>query len=251
MITNSGMWRIENATRYNTEDLVTVFNAYEAELSKHSETQGLALRSVAEGVGVVRFRDYSPVVRSIEVTRWTPEGTASGTERVFVRRAKWGCNNEKVIGLVKPSMLYDSPLAALAHAEDGGHTPIGFSLAVIREGARDCYRGHIGADACELMPDIPVRIGARRASRPSGAPVKAEVIRKVREELSPASNAIGTMRWEMEGVRAHLKRAQTHASVISVDFSTTMDAIEDLRIRIEEVHGMMLIDHAALNRVGD
>jgi hypothetical protein len=250
MITNSGLWRIENETRYNTEDLVAIFNVYEDALTALMEDQGQPLRSACDGLGVIRFRDYSPVVRSVKIARTTAEGSVCSSERVFVRRPPWGCNNEKVAGLVKPSMLFDSPLEALAHSASGDQAPKGFSMAVIRDVIRDCYHGFIGWDAMKGIPDIPVRIQARRASKPSGAPVKGLVLRQVRESLVPASHSIGTMRWRVESVKAHLEEAQRKGDTIGLKLDTTVEVIEDLRARLEAVYLMLQNDFTNTNRAG-
>jgi len=252
MITNSGLWRIENETRYSTEDLISTFNAYEEVLGQVPGIDGV-LRSVAAGVGVVRFRDYAPVSRSVNVSRTGASGQSTTmTEHVLVRRPAWGCQNERVAGLIKPSLLHASPLEALANSgEEGNVAPSGFSLAIIRQVVRDCYVGSIDWQVMERIPVIRVRIMPRRASKPSGAPVKAIVIKQTMESLSPATNLLGSMQWQLSTVMSHLEIARKRAGDIGLELATTPDMVEQVRQQVAALYQGMRTDFDAVNHAGE
>lgn len=254
MITNSGLWRIENETRYNTEDLVSIFNAYEDALMSRLARDGVTgLRSVAASTGVVRFRDYAPVARTAKVARTGAGGQISVlTERVLVRRPPWGCQNERVAGLIKPSLLHSSPLEALANSgEDGNTGPKGFSLAIIREVIRDCYSGSMDWLEMERIPEIAVRIMPNRASKPSGAPVKAVVIKQVRESLVPATNLVGSMQWDLTTLNTHLETARRKAAEIGLELTTSADMVERVREQVVALYQSLRSDFNAVQHAGE
>lgn len=239
MLTNSGLWRIENQTRYNTEDLVAIFNAVEKHLVEVAGVQ--QLRATCTAVpGVIRFRDYSPASRSRTVSRWVEGGFERVEEVCYIRPATWGCSSERVVGLMVPSMLHSSPLEALASAVEGGAetAPVEFSKDVLRELVRFCY-GDFG-DSWQQVGKMEVgrvRVMRRRESRKVSMPVKALVLR---DALSSVGGTLLEIQQVVQGLTCLEARHTIHATALeSVGESIGFDK-EDL-IRLRE-HAQQVLD---------
>jgi hypothetical protein len=191
MKTNSGLWDIINETRYNTEDLVGIFNAYEKAITD----LGRPLKAVDGGrQGTVRFRDYSPATIETHTRGFVRAGErVYEAQRALVRRPAHGCSWERVAGIVRPSKLYNSPLEALAAVTDRGEeAPGDLSQAIWFDVVRDCYdvdfSTWVWVRDATVLPAI--RIMRRRESAPSGAPVRAEFLNRMYRSTS-------SMSWEL------------------------------------------------------
>lgn len=230
MNTNSGLWRIENETRYSTEDIVALFNDYEALLAANGEVQATY---EGAGPGVFRFRDYSPASRTVTRRSWDGTRYAEETLPNFVRSAIWGAQTEHVIGLIKPSMLYESPLEALAAVSDGAErTPSGFSESILREAVRYGYRSQ--NEAWRAYEQVvwagrpEVRIHAKRESRKTTKPVKGIVVRHLRDKVGEALSTVARAEVATDTLLDRFVQIQDLYSSIDLPCSIEREAIEDV-----------------------
>jgi hypothetical protein len=230
MRTNSGLWEIHNETRYSTEDILAIFNAYEAVLAtsgpvKATHTWG--------GTGVFRFRDYSPASRTTERRVWNGNEYVREENFNFVRQAIWGANTEHVIGLIKPSMLYESPLEALAAVTDGEErAPSGFSLAVLREAVRYGYSAdRVLWNAFEnAFPagGAEVRLLPKREGRKSSKPVKGLVVRQLRSKVGEGFSSVARAELSVAALLANCETIKNMYASIDLPCPIETTAIEDV-----------------------
>ena len=139
--TNGGLFAINNTTRYNTDDLLRVFNDFEAKLM---EKQG-KLPAVTEPttIDIVDFKpaDPSRVVREYDHVTNTYRNNVNS--RWYVKESSYGRSTRNKIGLLPPDLLYASPLEALA--ADQTKAPVAMTFCLI-ERLRTLYTNISGVD---------------------------------------------------------------------------------------------------------
>jgi hypothetical protein len=199
MLTQSGTWNIINSTRYNTNDIVAVFDRYEEAL----DAGGQDVRpDRARDEGQVMIGDYSPT--SMTYTRRVWMGPINGgsyseqTVRVYVRGSGLTTRHLRDVGLIKPSKLYDNPVEALSAPRVDGHevVPEGFLRAFVEHIVVPCYGGRLTHDQLEsLFPfgTTHIRIMRNRADKVpegKGRPAKLNTLKNLVDPLSWASRSM-------------------------------------------------------------
>lgn len=201
MYTKSGLWKIHNNTRYNTEDIVDLFNRVEDIVTK---VVGTLTADRSRDEGQVMFRDYNPSQRTFRRSVWTPGGVHAYEEVVcYTRSADLRARHMRDVGLLRPTKLYKSPLESLTAARVDGHevVPQQFVEDVLWYIITPCY--HIPVPRQDLINDellqgARIRVMPKRQEkRPEDANRSARVV-ALRNKHSPTY-------WAMRSAEEHLK----------------------------------------------
>lgn len=167
MFTASGSWEIINTTRYNTEDIVRVFDRYEVWLQ---DQEFKAQPARKRETGQVKIGDYSPSTLTYQRNRFTPGGgMVQETVHCYVRGPHIGTTHVRDVGLVKPSKLYTEPLEALSAPSRNGVevVPDGFVRQFVLDAVSKCYTHYPGTAAIDTtfdLSDLHIRVMRRRES---------------------------------------------------------------------------------------
>ena len=245
MNTISGLWTIFNTTRYNTEDLVSVFNAYEAFL----RATGRPLepnRNRPEGT--VRFADFTPMNRTYRYLQMDGTGCSREVTGVcYVRGASLYTKHMRDIGLTKPSKLYGSPMEALSapRGPNGEElAPDGFVQQLIADGVRSCYLPYVGIEDLAGFPyaDLSIRVERRRSKAP-------EMQVRRGDRVSALCTAHDGVKWAVQGLRPKLDELQAQFNLTSVRFNDldlpralTQDQLDQAFAVIEHLETMVRND---------
>lgn len=169
MNTKSGSWKIYNTTRYNTEDLVAVFDAYE-ECARINGATCLPDRSKPDGT--VKFTDYTPMRASYRLTVLVNGMLQTEDRRVYVRGPAMSVRHLRDVGLVKPSKLYSNPVEALTAPRVNGAevVPRDFVQQLISDAVSRCYSVEMINESWDDTPlrNLQVRINRNRAAPQGG-----------------------------------------------------------------------------------
>jgi hypothetical protein len=215
MYTKSGLWKIINSTRYNTEDIIDVFNRAEDFIS----SLGPLVPARTKEEGQVMFRDYSPA--SPTITRRVFGSGDIVTVRLFARGADYRARHMRDVGLVKPTKLYDSPLEALAAARQDGHevVPQEFLSQLLWDIVMPCYVHGMSRQQVEqsnVLNGARVRVMRNKQDkRPTDAGRAGK--------LSALATAHSPTYWA-------LRSALSHIEVVETAFSGLQDRFDALNL---------------------
>jgi len=237
--TKHGVLTIENSTRYNTDDLVGLFNRYEDNLVAAGHTPRLDSCHTST-VDVV---DYKPGRIYVDRTRWNEQTQRSVPTRdyQYVKPMSWSITTRNVIGLVPPDRLYDNPVEALTKLDAALAPPLmveqiltriaGFylteswearriTLDAVREGLKLGLVGLRIEDKRAPGKTTDIRQRKARASAFGAASSLSVELYKVREEL-------GNVRANILGLNAYCAKA-------GVGFRGDVDALGPVFTLLEE-----------------
>jgi hypothetical protein len=237
--TKHGVLTIENSTRYNTDDLVGLFNRYEDNLVAAGHTPRLD-SSHTSTVDVV---DYKPVCIYVDRNQWSVPNNRSVSVRdyQYVKPMSWAITSRNVMGLVPPERLYDNPVEALTKADSALAPPLmveqiltriaGFYLTESWEARRttlDALREGL------KLGLISLRIEDKRA------PCNTTDIRQRKARISAfgaASSLSGELykvREELAHVRANILGLNAYCAKAGVSFRGDVDALGSVFTLLEE-----------------
>ena len=214
MFTKSGAWEIINTTRYNTDDIVAVFNRYEDWVSSFGRAAKPARK---RDEGQVRIGDYTPATLTYERTRYTALGSVREVVHCYVRGPHVAATHMRDVGLIKPTKLYTSPLESLtAPTHDGQEVvPQEFLLQFVKDAVSRCYEGTPSGTHIEQHFDfsgLNIRVMKRRAnSVPQG--------RSRGVQVSALRNAHNEFYWSLGSLNSALTRALEHNEGIDGRFA--------------------------------
>ena len=120
--TKYGVLTIANSTRYNTDDLLALFNSYEDSIVSCGHTPRLD----APHTSMVDVVDYKPGRIYANRDLWDETEQRSVTTRVYqyVKPLSWSITSRSVVGLVPPDRLYDNPVEALTKIDSAFAPPL-------------------------------------------------------------------------------------------------------------------------------
>jgi hypothetical protein len=193
--TKSGILNIENSTRYNTDDIVRLFSAYEDGMQARGIDPVLH-ENTPTTVDVV---DYKPASLATERNVWDNESNRYVTKAVhtYVKEGSFRLTQRHLIGLVPPDMLYENPIEALTQV-DNDTAPNEFVVQLVGRIALfyDYPRGSDGymkrKEVCEMMAsqvaagEYPLHI---EKAKPKGT-VGGVRLRKARATALSSSNRV-------------------------------------------------------------
>lgn len=236
MLTASGLWRIENQTRYDTADIVALFNAVEEYILGVS-SEPLASRCDAKQ-GVVRFRDYSPAHRVVKIDHWIDGVRQSVKQVCYLRRDNGRCRSDRVVGLLVPSKLYGSPLEALCGggAETSEDTaPEAFSRALVIDLIRHLYfsTDWLGLSRVTLPP---VKIMKKRATKKQTLAVRGDLLEKAAVEVGDALRRVYEALSTLRSVEARYQALPEVLTPVGMKPSFTL---EDVQKAVELTSGIL------------
>lgn len=240
MLTASGLWRIENQTRYNTEDIVAAFNAVEKHIIE-TTTEPLASRCTARP-GTIRFRDYSPASRLREVNRWVNGVRFGQMEVCYIRQDDGRCASDRVLGLLVPSQLYASPLEALSAGSQGPAgeeiAPEDFTRALVLQVIRHLY---FGGDWSRLsvLPMPAIRVMKRREAKKQTIVVKSLILGKAREEEGRIFNLLYDAKNHLGAAEAVFPALQNALKAVDMEPGFTLEDLQSVIARTSEILAAM------------
>jgi hypothetical protein len=193
--TRSGILNIENSTRYNTDDIVSLFSDYEDRM-RAKGIDPVLHENTPTTVDVV---DYKPASICSERNVWDNDLNRYTTKKVYtyVKEGSFRLTQRHLIGLVPPDMLYDNPIEALTQV-DNNTAPHEFVVQLINRVALfyDYPRGSDGymkrKEVCEQMASLatageyPLHI---EKAKPKGT-VGGVKLRKARAVALSSSNSV-------------------------------------------------------------
>jgi len=236
VLTSSGLWRIENQTRYDTADIVALFNTVE-EYIQSTSSEPLASRCDAKQ-GVVRFRDYSPANRVVEIDRWVDGVRERVTQVCYLRRDNGRCRSDRVVGLLVPSKLYGSPLEALCGggAETSEDTaPEAFSRALVLDLIRHLY--HSGDWRGLSSMKLPlVKVMKKRATKKQTLAVRGDLLKKAGVEVGDAFRRVYEALSTLRSVEARYWALPEVLTPVGMMPSFTL---EDVQKAVELTNGIL------------
>ena len=149
IITEAGVFRFINRTRYNSEDIANLYTGRLA-AAKAATGGGVQLTSGGgrENVNVYELADYKPAV--VWETRNVWNGTRSESKRVahMVKAPGWAVSNNWKLNILPPDRLYENPVEALTVMnEDEPLAPAELSVQLV-----NAFR-YIGKLSCSNWRD--------------------------------------------------------------------------------------------------
>jgi hypothetical protein len=226
VLTASGLWRVENQTRYDTADIVALFNAVEEYIQSVS-SEPLASRCDAKQ-GVVRFRDYSPANRVVEINHWIDGVRQRVTQVCYLRRDNGRCRSDRVVGLIVPSKLYGSALEALCGggAETSEDTaPEAFSRALVLDLIRHLYHSADwqGLSSAKLPS---VKIMKKRATKKQTLAVRGDLLNKAGVEVGDAFGRVYEALSTLRSVEARYQALPEVLTPVGMKPSFTLEDVQ-------------------------
>ena len=225
------IFEINNFTRYNTEDLIAIFDAIESRLTT-VEPGGVHTYKRKVDVQIsstATFKDYKPSQHFKLHRRW--DNSQGRMVSVRIRQhikasARW---RDPDIRLVPPEMIHLDPLSALAAAEE--NTIPGEMLTALVTRIASLYDGV--DNLAEIVAACPVRILPKRA-RTVGAAEKHRVARAAaRKAWSSGNYALCQInRYTEDFTRAHdkafsrLKRSKVIPNERELAISTAFEQFQ-------------------------
>ena len=240
MLTASGLWLIENQTRYNTEDIVAAFNAVEKHITE-TTTEPLASRCTARP-GTIRFRDYSPASRLREVNRWV-NGVRFGQMEVnYVRQDDGRCASDRVLGLLVPSKLYASPLEALSAGSQGPAgeeiAPEDFTRALVLQVIRHLYYGGDWS-RLSVLPMPAIRVMKRREAKKQTIVVKSLMLGRARLEDGRIFTRVYEAKIQLTAAEACFPALQDALKAVDMEPGFTLEDLQSVIARTSEILAAM------------
>ena len=232
------LFEIKNFTRYNTEDLIAIFDAIESRLTT-VEPGGVYMYSMYSRTGKVdvqisstaTFKDYKP---SQHFKLHRPWDNSQG-RMVSVRirqhiKATPGWKRDPDIRLVPPEMIHVDPLSALAAVEENTIPEEMLTALVTR--IASLYSEGVD-NLAEIVAACPVRILPKRA-RTVGAAEKHRVARAAaRKAWSSGNYALNQInRYTEDFTREHdkafsrLKRSKVIPNERELAISTAFEQFQ-------------------------
>jgi hypothetical protein len=128
----NGLYSIVNSTRYNTDDLVALFQ----DLVKAYEERGFSVKHAHDGTPqgmVIDIGDYNPSSVWEQERQWdsTLNQYSTKKSRIYVKRGGYSLTVRFKVGLIPPEKLYDNPLEALVSADEDERAPAEMSERIV------------------------------------------------------------------------------------------------------------------------
>jgi hypothetical protein len=250
--TKNNLITIENSTRYNTADIVAVFNALEDCFTR----AGLVPTRDEDHAATADVVDFNPASVRYVVSEYNhTTHTSSKVYRYrYVKNGSWALASRNVIGLVPPEKLYPDPLEALTRTDDKLAPPeMGVQLLDRAMRFYTFYRYETRREFAEAVRDLvksgklPIRIEAKRAGakisdikRRKAAALAQGRARGLEVELKRIREELGRRTLEM----ANLLEA---CNAAGLDYDPDFDAI---RSTYEPVDAAVIEVVALLKRMG-
>lgn len=233
MKTKSGQWEIVNATRYNTEDIVAVFNGFEDMLTRL--TQGHKPDRDREE-GLIRFSDFSPMNPTYNTNR--------GEVRVWVRGASYTCKHLRDVGLLKPNKLYDNPVQALSapRLEGKEQVPSGFVAAMVTHIVAPAYVNGISYAGLFDATKYPIRIEPRKAAKIDGPNMYGNKLFTLTKEHQDVNWKVMSLCNHIEGLRRKVKEVQPRFDKLNLRNTLRLEDIEEAEKVIETLRQKLIAD---------
>ena len=130
--TASGLYAISNATRYNTDDIVALFDDSVKSFEAEGYTVTHAHMDTPLGT-IIDISDFKPSIGWETVRKYDAESNeyAFVRERVYVKRRGYTLVRRFKVGLLPPERLYDNPLEALVESGDDQRAPEGLVAGLV------------------------------------------------------------------------------------------------------------------------
>ena len=240
--TKSGILTIVNSTRYNTDDIVSLFSTYEDRM----QAKGIDPSLHENTLSTVDIVDYKPATIHVTRNQWDDESRRYMTLKrpVYVKEGSFRLTQRSLIGLVPPDMIYDNPIEALTQV-DTKTMPAAFVVQLIKRIALfyDYPRGSDGyskrLEVCELLAtqtaagEHQVRI---EESKPRGLAGGVK-LRKARATALTSSN----------GLTYDLRKAQDIVNSIKYRLSVFQHELKAAQVPSALDHTTMASVTAVLN----
>jgi hypothetical protein len=236
------IFEIKNYTRYNTEDLLALFDAAESELRGRGLSPQRVESPYRMGVidAVVSFKDYSPSDSFTTKSHWDNDARRyiSYELRRYVKEVEtWKPSPN--IRLIPPSKIYTNPMEALASTAGDEVIPRAM-MEALAERIATLYRG--GAEIVALLAGMTVRIMPKRAATVDKAEKERVARDAARKTWGESSYTLGKVRHYtqsfLSGHRSamnRLKRSKVTLTAEEValeaaiqEFLNAGDAVKDL-----------------------
>ena len=243
--TKHGVLTIANSTRYNTDDLLALFNSYEDGIVSCGQTPRLD----APHTSMVDVVDYKPGRIYADRNYWDVTEHRSVTTRVYqyVKPLSWSITSRNVVGLVPPDRLYDNPVEALTKIDSAFAPPLMVEQIMARlaglyfYGSWDARRTTLEAMRGSIASGhLKLRIEEKRA------PAKISDIRQRKARAAAFGSAKGIsadferIRTELGVLRAHLRGLNEQCERAGVEFTSDDEALcsvfpllEDYRAKVD------------------
>lgn len=243
MKTKSGSWDIVNGTRYNTEDIVRVFDAYEEWLDR---VHGGWKVNRFKDEGIVQILDYTTKVATYTRSVWGPNGFERETVRAYVRGPAPYVKHLRDVGLIKPSRLYDNPVEALsAPTRDGREiVPAEFLDQFIKMAVAPLYLPKdraSGQPTPGAFPDLYIRIEKQRGEKQLNRSGRAEKLEALENERGPL---VATAQWVHLHTRTlndKVAGLQHRFDALGIENKLTAQAMQEFSGHLKAL--MQLVDH--------
>ena len=165
------IFEIKNYTRYNTEDLLALFDAAESELRGRGLSPQRAARNMYTRVPdpidpTVTFKDYGPSDPYTVTKRWDPQASryASSRVRKYIKGVA-AYKSDGDIRIIPPGKIYTNALEALA-ATSGSEVIPAAMMEALAARVVSLYLVGVNAEGAVrlLLAGMTVRIMPRRAA---------------------------------------------------------------------------------------
>lgn len=248
MYTKTNLWKIVNNTRYNTEDIVDLFNRAEDFLTEHD---GPPVTNRTKPEGQVMFRDFSPTVMTF--TRRVYPSMEMETVRSYVRGAAYRTRHMRDVGLIKPSKLYDNHMESLAAPRVDGQevVPQEFIWQVLWDIVMPCYvHGHRRdfIQASGILDGAKIRVEKRRQAPRDPNAGRAEKLQRLTREFSPTHWALMSAASHVESINSAQTSLQEKYDELKMTRHTTPELIEACLRGIQELQVAMRADETDLRQ---
>ena len=247
--TASGVLRICNYTRYNTDDLLALLNAVEAAIPSYEKKGGVP--TLGNSIQRVSVTDIEPVV-TFKVFTGVPRENASshGKGRVVHSRRLMAAQRWRYpleMRCIPPEKLHMNPMAALTAAGDGVELLPQHMVEELVE--RFCgFYAYWGYQYGKQTPDKPsisglqVRVESKRAAsapKRTKRTVALERIERARQEASyrlPShTKAVDNLRDLARRINAVAEAAELDTDPLMAKLKTLVDATDAFHKELQEV----------------
>jgi len=222
----NGLYSIVNSTRYNTDDLVALFQ----DLVKAYEERGFTVEHAHDGTPqgmVIDIEDYNPSSVWEQKRQYDPGTNQYSTKksRIYVKRGGYSLTVRFKVGLIPPEKLYDNPLEALVSADEDERAPAEMAERIIcrfqemlsftKEG-ESSYDWQVRNEILEVV--VRRNAAGIRIAKKRGAVDVAE--KRLREKRLKAQKALVSGVYDVRKAFNHLQTAcqvVKHAERLCVD----------------------------------
>lgn len=251
MFTDSGAWEIINTTRYNTEDIVGVFNRYE-ELLLRSGVAVSANRNREHGQ--VKLGDYSPKFLSYERNVWTPNGFQRETVPCYVRGPMTTTRHLRDVGLVRPSKLYENPVEALSapRVEGSEVVPVKFVMQFVTDAVSMCYDPVIPSTVITERFDFEaahIRVNRNRANKKHSGRSRAAILSGLHTDHRHLSWTVHVLHQAVRSCQEkNLASIQTRFNDLGLERRANQEAFAQLMQALERFTDVVEADDVTLRQ---